>query len=118
MFWGYSLAFSRTANSFIGDFANFGMKNVAAAPSPGSAVLPEIVFCFYELLFAACTVQIVIGGSFERGRIIPSLVFGFCWCTIVYCPIACWSKHPCCLFYVCKDIELTVNSVEPRRLAI
>lgn len=45
----------------------------------------------YELLFAACTVQIVIGGSFERGRIVPSLIFAFCWCTVVYCPIACWT---------------------------
>jgi ammonium transporter, Amt family len=31
--------------------ANFGMKNVMAAPSPGSAVIPEIVFCLYQLLF-------------------------------------------------------------------
>ena len=67
------------------------MIDVVAAPSPGSVYLPEIVFCLYELLFAACTVQIVIGGSFERGRIIPSLLFGFLWCTIVYCPIACWT---------------------------
>jgi Amt family ammonium transporter len=91
MFWGYSLAFSRTAGPFIGDLANFGLRNVAAAPSPGSAVLPEIVFCLYELLFAACTVQIVVGGAFERGRILPSLIFAFCWVTVVYCPIACWT---------------------------
>lgn len=91
MFWGYSLAYSRTAGPFIGDLANFGMKHVMAAPSPGSAVLPEIVFCLYQLLFCACTVQIVVGGAFERGRIIPSLVFGFWWATIVYCPIACWT---------------------------
>jgi Amt family ammonium transporter len=51
MFWGYSLAYSRTAGPFIGDMANFGMKNVMAAPSPGSAVIPEIVFCLYQLLF-------------------------------------------------------------------
>ncbi|TVY47916.1 Ammonium transporter [Lachnellula occidentalis] len=91
MFWGYSLAYSRTAGPFIGDMANFGMKNVMAAPSPGSAVIPEIVFCLYQLLFCACTVQILIGGAIERGRIIPSLVFGFFWATIVYCPIACWT---------------------------
>ncbi|KAM0128601.1 hypothetical protein ACHAP3_008211 [Botrytis cinerea] len=91
MFWGYSLAYSRTAGPFIGDLANFGLKNVMAAPSPGSAVIPEIVFCLYQLLFCACTVQIVVGGAFERGRIIPSLVFGFWWATIVYCPIACWT---------------------------
>jgi len=41
--------------------------------------IPEIVFCIYQMLFCACTVQIVIGGSFERGRIVPSLVFGFFW---------------------------------------
>lgn len=51
MFWGYSLAYSRTAGPFIGDLANFGMKNVMAAPSPGSAVIPEIVFCLYQMLF-------------------------------------------------------------------
>lgn len=28
IFWGYSLAFSRTAGPFIGDLANFGLKNV------------------------------------------------------------------------------------------
>jgi Amt family ammonium transporter len=91
MFWGYTLAYSRTASAFIGDMANFGMRNVSAAPSPGNANIPEIVFCLYQLLFCACTVQIVIGGSFERGRILPSLVFAFCWATIVYCPIACWT---------------------------
>jgi Amt family ammonium transporter len=94
MFWGYTLAYSRTAGPFIGDMANFGMHNVLAAPSPGSAVIPEIVFCLYQLLFCACTVQIVVGGAFERGRIIPSLVFGFFWATIVYCPIACWTWNP------------------------
>lgn len=91
MFWGYSLAYSRTANAFIGDLANFGMMKVQAAPSPGSVYIPEIVFCLYQMLFCACTVQIVVGGSFERGRIVPSLVFGFWWATIVYCPIACWT---------------------------
>jgi hypothetical protein len=45
MFWGYSLAYSRTASAFIGNMDNFGLKNVMSAPSPGSAFLPEIVFC-------------------------------------------------------------------------
>jgi len=85
MLWGYSLAYSRTAGPFIGNLVNFGMMLVQAAPSPGSVLLPEIIFCLYQMLFCACTVQIVIGGSFERGRIVPSLVFGFLWATIVYC---------------------------------
>ena len=91
MFWGYSLAYSRTAGPFIGDLANFGMMHVLAATSPGSSYLPEIVFCLYQLLFCICTVMIVVGGTFERGKILPSLVFGWLWATIVYCPIACWT---------------------------
>ena len=47
-----------------------------------------------NILRSACTVQIVIGGAFERGRIVPSLVFGFFWATLVYCPIACWTWNP------------------------
>jgi Amt family ammonium transporter len=94
MFWGYSLAYSRSAGPFIGDLANFGMKNVVVAPSIGNPNIPEIVFCLYQLLFCACTVQIVVGGAFERGRIVPSLVFGFLWATVVYCPIACWTWNP------------------------
>jgi Amt family ammonium transporter len=59
MFWGYSLAYSRTAGPFIGDFANFGMKNVMAAPSPGSPYIPEILFAYFQFLFCACTVSAV-----------------------------------------------------------
>ena len=35
--------------------------------------------------------MIVVGGSFERGRIIPSIIFGFCWATLCYCPISYWT---------------------------
>ena len=35
--------------------------------------------------------MIVVGGSFERGRILPSIIFGFLWVTICYCPIAYWT---------------------------
>jgi Amt family ammonium transporter len=44
MFWGYTLAYSRTAGPFIGDMANFGLIDVTAAPSPGSSYQPEILF--------------------------------------------------------------------------
>jgi len=62
-----------------------------AAPSWGSAVIPDIVFCFYELMFCACATMIVVGGSFERGRIVPSIIFGFLWATLCYCPISYWT---------------------------
>ena len=91
MFWGFSIAFSRTGGPFIGDLNAFGLKNVLAAPSWGSVVIPDIVFCFYELMFCACATMIVVGGSFERGRIVPSVIFSFLWATVVYCPIAYWT---------------------------
>ncbi|KAK8104593.1 uncharacterized protein PG998_011626 [Apiospora kogelbergensis] len=105
MFWGYSLAYSRTAGPFVGDLANFGLRHVMAAPSPGNPAIPEIVFCFYQLLFCACTVQIVVGGAFERGRIVPSLVFGFWWATVVYCPIACWTWNSKGWFYNLPSLD-------------
>ncbi|KAK9475687.1 ammonium transporter AmtB-like domain-containing protein [Lipomyces japonicus] len=87
-FWGYSLAFAADADKFIGTLTNFGMRNVVAE---ASGYLPEPLFALYELMFAGCTVMIMIGGAFERCRLLPSMVFAFCWCTVVYSPIVCWT---------------------------
>lgn len=57
MFWGYTLAYSRDGGPFIGTLQSFGLKNVLVAPSPESDVLPEIVYCYFQLLFCACTVR-------------------------------------------------------------
>ena len=65
-----------------------------AAPSGSSATIPDIVLALYELVFAACTAMIVVGGAFERGRIIPSAIFGFCFVTLIYCPVAFWTWNP------------------------
>lgn len=48
MFWGYSLTFSSTGSSFIGDLKHFGLINVLDAPSPGSSKIPELLFCFFQ----------------------------------------------------------------------
>lgn len=54
-FWGYSLAFSHTAGKYIGDLRNFGFKDVLAAPSVGSAKIPDLLFAIYQGMFAAIT---------------------------------------------------------------
>jgi len=54
-FWGYSLTFSHTANSFIGDLANIGFKGVLAQPSVGSPKIPDLLFAIYQGMFAAIT---------------------------------------------------------------
>jgi Amt family ammonium transporter len=90
-FWGYSLAFSSTAtNGFIGDLKHFALQNTLGVPSPGSPLIPELLYSFYQMQFAAVTLAIVMGAIAERGRLLPAMVFTFFWTTIVYCPIACW----------------------------
>ncbi|KAF8514011.1 ammonium transporter [Hysterangium stoloniferum] len=85
-FWGFSLAFSETGNAYIGDLKYFGLKGVLQLPSIGSPRIPSIVFCVYQLMFAAITPMIAIGAVAERGRLGPLLVFVFVWN-----PIACWT---------------------------
>ncbi|KAL7267702.1 low affinity high capacity ammonium permease [Rhizina undulata] len=90
-FWGYSLAFSSTAtNGFIGNLKHFALIDVLAVPSPGSPLVPELLYSFYQMMFCAVTVAIVMGAIAERGRVLPAMVFSFVWVTLVYCPIACW----------------------------
>lgn len=90
-FWGYSLAFSQYAtNGFIGDLQKFGLMKTLGAPSPGSPLIPDLLYAFYQMQFCAVTAAIVVGAVAERGRLIPSMVFIFFWATLVYCPLACW----------------------------
>jgi len=90
-FWGYSLAFSQYAtNGFIGDLQKFGLKRTLGAPSPGSPLIPDLLYAFYQMQFCSVTAAIVVGAVAERGRLIPMMVFIFFWATIVYCPVACW----------------------------
>lgn len=90
-FWGFSLAFSDGANRFIGDLRYFGLKGVLEQPSIGSSRVPSLVFCVFQLMFAAITPMIAIGAVAERSRLGPLLVFVFVWSTLVYDPIACWT---------------------------
>lgn len=91
-FWGYSLAFSPSATSgFIGNLDHFGLMNTLGTPSPGSPLIPELLYSFYQLQFCATTAAIVVGAVAERGRLIPAMVFIFFWATLVYCPLACWA---------------------------
>lgn len=92
--WGYSLAFSKSAGLFLGDLANVGFRNVLAAPSVGSAKIPDLMFAVYQGMFACITVALAIGAVAERGRMLPAVVFMFVWTTLIYDPIACWTWNP------------------------
>jgi len=79
---------------FIGNLDNFALINVFSQPSDGSPRVPAIVFCVFQLMFAAITPMIAIGAVAERSRLGPLLVFVFVWSTLVYDPIACWTWNP------------------------
>lgn len=55
MFWGFSLAFSKTAGSYIGNLDNIGLKGVLGAPSIGGSKVPDILFALYQGMFSAIT---------------------------------------------------------------
>ncbi|KAF7310842.1 Ammonium transporter [Mycena chlorophos] len=93
-FWGFSLTFSETAGPFIGDLKHFALRGVLETPSVGSRRIPSIVFCVYQLMFAAITPMLAVGGFAERAHLGPILVFVFLWSTLVYDPIACWTWNP------------------------
>ncbi|KAJ7655213.1 ammonium transporter [Mycena polygramma] len=87
-FWGYSLAFSSTAtNGYIGNLRNFGLRKVLGDPSPGSPLIPELLYSFFQMEFACVTAGILMGGIAERGRLWPAMVLTFFWVTVV----ACWA---------------------------
>jgi Amt family ammonium transporter len=59
-FWGYSLAFGPSTNGFIGNLDKFGLKGVLAAPSPGSPLIPELLYSFYQVrLSRTCSQHIL-----------------------------------------------------------
>ncbi|KAL7629293.1 ammonium transporter Amt1 [Parahypoxylon ruwenzoriense] len=93
-FWGYSLTFSHTASSYIGNLSNIGFRNVLGQPSVGSPRIPDLLFAVYQGMFSAITVALATGAVAERGRMLPCVVFMFIWSTIIYDPIACWTWNP------------------------
>jgi len=89
--WGFSLTFSETGSPFLGDLRYFALRGVLEKPSIASPRIPSIIFCVYQLMFAAITPMLAVGGFAERARMGPLLFFVFVWATLVYDPIACWT---------------------------
>jgi ammonium transporter, Amt family len=67
------------------------MMNVLGGASVGSSFIPDLLFCLYQLMFAGCTAELVLGGTIERGALGPCLIFIFIWTTVVYDAVACWT---------------------------
>ncbi|KAI9308933.1 ammonium transporter AmtB-like domain-containing protein [Cunninghamella echinulata] len=92
--WGYSLCFSKTATSFIGNLNNAFLRGVLEDPSVVSEETPELIFMIFQCMFAALTPALAIGTAAERAKLFPIVVFVFIWSTLVYDFIACWTWNP------------------------
>lgn len=67
-FLGYSLAFSAQGTSgFIGDLKHFGLTNTLGAPSPGSPLIPELLYSFYQVpaIFGSRTVHRMLMSAYS-----------------------------------------------------
>jgi ammonia channel protein AmtB len=45
-----------------GNLRHFGLQHVLADPSPGSPLIPDLLYSFYQLEFCCVTVAILMGG--------------------------------------------------------
>lgn len=88
---GYSLVTTTNGGPFIGTLDNGGLRYVEASPSPGTSAISEVVYMLFQCYFCVATVAIMIGGSCERGRMIPSIIFSCIWSIVVYDFTAYWS---------------------------
>ncbi len=90
--WGFSLSYSQFGTPFIGSWDYMGFSGVngysVALTAPAAS---SIVYALYQLMFAAVTPAIIFGSVAERVRMLPSMVFIFCWSTIVYDVVAYWT---------------------------
>ncbi|CAH7673563.1 ammonium transporter 2 [Phakopsora pachyrhizi] len=94
-FWGFSLAFSRNANLFIGNLDYIGLENLLSQPEETSNDrIPSIAFVMLQHMQASLVGAVAIGSAAERGRVGPTMLFMFFWATLVYCPLVAWMYNP------------------------
>ena len=88
---GYSLVFSDTGSSVIGNFKYSFLIDVGMEPSPIIPTIPANVFMIYQSLFAGITPCLFYGSIAERGTLSAFVIIVFFWTTFVYDFIAYWT---------------------------
>ncbi len=94
--YGYSMAFSN-GGAFFGGLSKTLLDGVvydangffvATATFSKGVVIPEMLFAFFQLTFAAITVALIAGGYAERMKFSAVLIFSVLWFTFSYIPLA------------------------------
>jgi Amt family ammonium transporter len=85
---GYSLAFSTTGGSVIGNAQNIMFSNMFAMRDGQS--IGELVFGLFQMTFAIITPALIVGAWVERARFGWVVAFSALWSLLVYVPVARW----------------------------
>src|SRR3954471_3124418 len=97
---GFSLAFG-DGGKWIGNFDFAGLKDLqhAATQLPGyqgdfALVIPAILFCIYQMMFAVITPALITGATADRLKFGSWAVLLGVWSIVVYAPVAHWVFSP------------------------
>jgi Amt family ammonium transporter len=72
------------AESVLTMDSNFAFRNVLGRAIPeANNKVPEIVFATYQMLFADLVPAVLLGAACERSRVVPAMIFVFCWVSIL-----------------------------------
>jgi ammonium transporter, Amt family len=95
-FWiyGFSMIMSRSESTFIGNLSLAFLQNTLGYPSVANEGIPDILLAAFHFTFVTATAMILAGAMLERGRLLPSMLFLFCWTTFVYYFLAYWEWNP------------------------
>src|SRR5438128_8895350 len=93
---GFSLAFGKSINGFIGDPSEFFfMKGINShEPWTLGPTIPLLLFALFQMKFAIITPALVVGATAERIRFTSYVLFMLLFIIFIYAPLAHWTWHP------------------------
>lgn len=87
---GYSLAFGKSTNGFVGGLEYLWGKDISFTTPYGTQTIPAALFMLFQMKFAIITPALISGAIAERVKFGGYLLFIVLWSLIVYAPTACW----------------------------
>jgi Amt family ammonium transporter len=87
---GYSLAFGKSPNGFVGGLEHLWGKDISFTTPYGTQTIPAALFMLFQMKFAIITPALISGAIAERVKFGGYLLFIVLWSLIVYAPTACW----------------------------
>ena len=95
IFFGFSLSFAHdSTNSFIGNLNHVLLIDISYTDCYPGTVIPSMLYCLFQMMFAAITPLLMTGAFAERLAWRPFILLMCFWELLVYYPVAHWVWHP------------------------